>query len=106
VNTDQEYDAQQPQSMLEDLDPDDMAGPRRSPVLHGTYPPQFDHAHYQQAHAMQSGQQQQQMVNQGQFEQPPLSQPPQMPGAAGGAYGPDPGDSALGSDPFGMSASM
>jgi hypothetical protein len=89
--------------MLEDLEPEEVTG-GRSPVLHGSYPPQFDPAHYQQAHGMQPGQQQQ-MTPQSQFDQPPLAPSTTIP-AAGGSFGADPSDTSLEADPFGLSASM
>ncbi|SMQ45789.1 unnamed protein product [Zymoseptoria tritici ST99CH_3D1] len=84
---DQDYDAQQSQPMLEDLEPEEVNGTVRSPVLHGAYPPQFDHAHYQQAQGMQA---------------PPAS----IPIATGGNFVADSGNSVMDADPFGLSASM
>jgi hypothetical protein len=134
VSTDQEYDAQQSQSMLDHVDQQDVgeASDTSPTQLQGSYPPQFDQAqqqqqapppqppqeYYQQSFGAQPSVQQHNMQPQQQYaeQQQPApqamaaSQPQQAPQSAGGQFGMssiiDPNDPMLDADPFGLSASM
>ncbi|CAK4028974.1 hypothetical protein DOTSEDRAFT_68942 [Lecanosticta acicola] len=106
---DQEYDTQHSQSILEEPEQDGPA-PERSPRLHGSYPPQYNHAQGQQgveyfhsSQDMQAGAQQQ-LQQQAQFGQPHM--PSNQTGGSDGQYDVDPSDPMLDADPFGLSASM
>ena len=105
MSTEQEYDTQEAQSMLDDPDADgsDPSADR----LQGHFPPHYEQQqHHQQ---MPSGGYYQQPM-QDQSQMVPQAQQ-QMPGASSGPTGPqfdmiDPSDPMLDADPFGLSASM
>ncbi|KAK3067062.1 hypothetical protein LTR53_016282 [Teratosphaeriaceae sp. CCFEE 6253] len=114
----QEYDAHEPQSML-DHDAEQQQGPQGAATLQGTYPPQFEpqrsqqqlpeQEYYQQqygGHAMPPPQQQ---YGESRQRMMPTSQP-QARQSAGGPFAVeqsiDPNDPMLDADPFGLSASM
>ncbi|KAK4548569.1 hypothetical protein LTR36_009479 [Oleoguttula mirabilis] len=117
----QEYDTQQPQSMLDHPEHDADHRPTTSPhQLQGTYPPQFDQPqqqqqargpeYYQQAYGAQNGQQQ--MAPHPHYDQSQMMTTSQAE-TASGVQGPfamgqviDPNDPMLDADPFGLSASM
>ena len=98
MSTEQEYDRQQPRSMLDQPDGDDNSDP--SPDrLNAAYPPQFD-----QMNPATSD-----------YYRPSINVPAQMPPPSanpdgqGGQFGGDmidPNDPMLDADPFGLSASM
>jgi hypothetical protein len=112
VSTDQEYDTQQTRSMLDEPDVEDL-GATRSPVLHGTYPPQFDHVQgqqprdfYTQSRGSIPSAQSRQTPPQTQFEQPQMIPPTSHPAAAEDNYDVDPNDPMLDADPFNLGANM
>lgn len=113
MSTDQEYDTQQTRSMLDETDVEDL-GATRSPVLHGTYPPQFDHVQGQQ-HGdfyaqprgnMPAAQSRQTPPQQTQYEQPQMIPPTSHPAAAEGNFDVDPNDAMLDADPFNLGANL
>lgn len=110
MSTDQEYDTQQTRSMLDEPDIEDLSA-GRSPVLHGTYPPQFDHAQgqaqqdfYPQARGMSTAQTRQTPPHT-QYEQPQMIHPTSHPNAEG-HFDVDPNEAMLDADPFNMGANM
>ncbi|KAK4950791.1 hypothetical protein LTR10_010784 [Elasticomyces elasticus] len=115
----QEYDTQQPQSMLDHSDHPDPTehATNTSPRLQGSYPPQYGHQrqpsqqdYYQQqqysAHAMAPPQH----YGEPQRQQAASSNQLQPKSAGVGSFpmgqGIDPNDPMLDADPFGLSASM
>lgn len=115
MSTDQEYDTQQTRSMLDEPDVEDL-GSARSPVLHGTYPPQFDHVQgqqqqqhpdfYSQPRGSMPAAQSQQTPPQTQYEHPQMIPPTSHPSAAEGHFDVDPNEAMLDADPFNMGANM
>ncbi|KAK1808924.1 hypothetical protein LTR12_016706, partial [Friedmanniomyces endolithicus] len=123
VSTEQEYDTQEPQSMLDHSDPHDLERTSdTSPTLQGTYPPQFEppkhHAqqeYYQQQYNGPTMPQQMAPPQQpfGEPQKQQTMRPTSQPQARHSVTGPfamgqviDPNDPMLDADPFGLSASM
>ncbi|KAK1080456.1 hypothetical protein LTR33_005527 [Friedmanniomyces endolithicus] len=119
----QEYDTQEPQSMLDHSDPHDLERTSdTSPTLQGTYPPQFEppkhHAqqeYYQQQYNGPTMPQQMAPPQQpfGEPQKQQTMRPTSQPQARHSVAGPfamgqviDPNDPMLDADPFGLSASM
>lgn len=101
--------------MLDEPDLEDL-GATRSPVLHGTYPPQFDHAQgnhgdfYNQPRGGMPAAQPQQTPPHTAYEHPHLIAPtshPNHPTAAGANLDVDPdNEGMLDADPFNLGANM
>lgn len=122
MSTEQEYDTQEPQSMLDhpEHDPDHNQVATSPQQLQGIYPPQFDQPeqqqqnggsdYYQQSYGAQNGQQP--MAPHPHYDQSQIMHTSQAQ-TASGVQGPfamgqviDPNDPMLDADPFGLSASM
>ncbi|TKA77008.1 hypothetical protein B0A55_01963 [Friedmanniomyces simplex] len=119
----QEYDTQEPQSMLDHTDPQDVEhASNTSPTLQGTYPPQFEpqrhhsqQEYYQQQYGGNALPQQMAPPQQpfGEAQRQQQAMPTSQPQARHSISGPfamgqviDPNDPMLDADPFGLSASM
>ncbi|KAK5135431.1 hypothetical protein LTR08_005219 [Meristemomyces frigidus] len=111
-NTEQEYDTQQTQSMLDDTEhgSQSISPPHQ---MQGIYPPQFDQQqqqqrggseYYPQVYGSQAGQQL--MAPHPHFEQSKSMSRPRTEGANFAMAEVDPNDPMLDADPFGLSASM
>ncbi|CZT17151.1 uncharacterized protein RCC_02983 [Ramularia collo-cygni] len=109
---DQEYDTQQTRSMLDEPDVEDLGAPH-SPVLHGTYPPQFEHSQgqqhpnfYPQARGGMATAQSRQTPPHTQYDQPQMIHPTSHPTAAEGHFDVDQNDAMLDTDPFNMGPNL